>query len=57
MTTQNIALENELTNINYDNDNIESDLMRTKTSQESEIIFLQNLNTNLLNEITIKGNE
>lgn len=31
--------------------------MRTKTSQESEIIFLQNLNTNLLNEITIKGNE
>jgi len=32
-------------------------LIRTKTSQESEIIFLQNLNTNLINEIQIKGHE
>lgn len=57
MTTQNIALQNELTNINYENDNLQSDLVRTKTSQEGEIIFLQNLNTNLINEIEIKGNE
>jgi len=57
LTTQNIALQNELTTINYDNENMQSDLIRTKTSQESEIIFLQNLNTNLINEIQIKGNE
>jgi len=57
LTTQNIALQNDLTTINYENDNMQSDLSRTKASQESEIIFLQNLNTNLINEMQIKNNE
>jgi len=36
---------------------MQSDLIRNKSSQESEIIFLKNVNSNLINEIEIKGNE
>jgi hypothetical protein len=50
-------LENELTNVIFDNNNIKSDINKTKASLEGEIIFLQNVNTNIINEMKIKEDE
>jgi len=46
-----------LTNINFENDNIESDINKTNASLKGEIVLLQNVNTNLINEMKIKEDE
>lgn len=46
-----------MTNINFENDNIESDINKTNASLKGEIVLLQNVNTNLINEMKIKEDE